>query len=60
VFEPFFQGARQPDSAIRGSGLGLAIVRESLRSVGGEIGLVERASWSTCFRLNCPCTVPAP
>lgn len=60
VFEPFFQGVRQPNSAIKGSGLGLAIVRESLRHLGGEVSLVEREPWSTCFRLICPCNLHTP
>lgn len=54
VFEAFYQGSRQPTSAVKGSGLGLAIVRESLRSLGGDATLVEREPWATCFRLSCP------
>lgn len=55
VFEPFYQGARQPAAAVKGSGLGLAIVRESMRSQGGDAMLAEREPWTTCFRLTCPC-----
>ncbi|MEW6119050.1 MAG: ATP-binding protein [Pseudomonadota bacterium] len=55
VFEPFYQGARQPAAAVKGSGLGLAIVRESMRSLGGDAALVTREPWATCFRLSCPC-----
>jgi two-component system, NtrC family, sensor histidine kinase GlrK len=54
VFEPFFQGARQPTSAIKGSGLGLSIVRESLLAAGGKIEIVDSPPWSTCFRLTWP------
>jgi two-component system, NtrC family, sensor histidine kinase GlrK len=54
VFEPFFQGARQPDSAVKGSGLGLSIVRETLLAAGGQIEIVDRPPWSTCFRLTWP------
>ncbi len=54
VFEPFFQGARQPASTIKGSGLGLSIVRESLRAAGGTAEVVDVPSWATCFRLTWP------
>ncbi len=54
VFEPFFQGTHQPESAIKGSGLGLSIVREYLLDAGGRIEVVERAPWSTCFLLTWP------
>lgn len=54
IFEPFFQGAHQPDTAIKGSGLGLSIVREYLRDAGGDIEVVDRPPWSTCFRLTWP------
>jgi len=54
IFEPFFQGAHQPDSAIRGSGLGLSIVREYLLDAGGQIEVIARPPWTTCFRLTWP------
>ena len=54
IFEPFFQGARQPASAVRGSGLGLSIVRESLLAVGGHIEVVDRPPWPTCFKITWP------
>jgi len=54
VFEPFFQGARQPASAVKGSGLGLSIVRESLLAAGGSVELVDCPPWSTCFKLTWP------
>jgi len=54
IFEPFFQGARQPASVVRGSGLGLSIVRESLLAVGGSVDVVDCPPWSTCFRLSWP------
>ncbi len=54
VFEPFFQGARQPASTVQGSGLGLSIVRESLLAVGGTVDVVDCPPWSTCFRLSWP------
>jgi two-component system sensor histidine kinase GlrK len=54
VFEPFFQGARQPRSTIKGSGLGLSIVREAMRLGGGTVDIVHCPPWSTCFRLTWP------
>lgn len=54
VFEPFFQGARQPASTVKGSGLGLSIVRESLLAAGGSVDVIDCPPWSTCFRLTWP------
>lgn len=54
VFEPFFQGARQPASTVKGSGLGLSIVRESLLAAGGSVDVIDYPPWSTCFRLTWP------
>jgi two-component system sensor histidine kinase GlrK len=54
VFEPFFQGPRQPESTVKGSGLGLSIVRESVLAAGGTIAIVDAPPWSTCFRLSLP------
>lgn len=54
VFEPFFQGARQPVSVVKGSGLGLSIVREAMLASGGRVDLAECPPWTTCFRLTWP------
>ena len=54
VFEPFFQGARQPATTVKGSGLGLSIVREALRAAGGGVEVVDCPPWSTCVRLTWP------
>ncbi|MFN3545558.1 MAG: ATP-binding protein [Thiobacillus sp.] len=54
VFEPFYQGTRQPASAVRGSGLGLSIVRETLRAAGGTADVSDCPPWSTCIRLTWP------
>lgn len=54
VFEPFFQGERQPASAVKGSGLGLSIVRESLLATGGSVEVADCPPWSTCFKLTWP------
>ena len=54
IFEPFFQGARQPASTVKGSGLGLSIVRESLLAAGGSVEVADCPPWSTCFCLTWP------
>ena len=40
VFEPFYQGERQPPGARRGSGIGLSIVREYVEAHGGTVQLL--------------------
>jgi two-component system sensor histidine kinase GlrK len=42
VFEPFYQGERQPPGARRGSGIGLSIVREYVEAHGGTVRLLPR------------------
>ena len=37
LFEPFFQGSRQPETPRHGSGLGLSIVREFVTAHGGRV-----------------------
>lgn len=54
IFEPFVQGAHQPDTAVKGSGLGLSIVHEILRTLGGSIAVDERPCWSVCIKLQWP------
>lgn len=58
IFEPFVQGAHQPDTAVKGSGLGLSIVQEILRTLGGSITVEDRPFWSVCLKLQWP-TPPA-
>lgn len=40
VFEPFYQGERQPPGARRGSGIGLSIVHEYVEAHGGTVELL--------------------
>lgn len=54
IFEPFVQGAHQPDTAVKGSGLGLSIVQEILRNLGGNIKVEDRPNWSVCLALQWP------
>lgn len=40
IFDPFYQGSRQPEGARGGSGIGLSIVREMVQAHGGSIALL--------------------
>lgn len=40
IFEPFVQGQRRAPMPRRGSGVGLSIVRELVRAMGGQVGLL--------------------
>ncbi|WP_227814426.1 sensor histidine kinase [Nitrogeniibacter aestuarii] len=53
IFDPFFQGRRQPDSERRGSGVGLSIVREYIQAHGGHVALVA-AEKGAHFRIELP------
>jgi two-component system sensor histidine kinase GlrK len=53
LFEPFFQGSRQPETPRHGSGLGLAIVREFVAAHGGRVELVP-ADVGAHFRIELP------
>lgn len=41
IFDPFYQGQRQPPTAKRGSGVGLSIVKNLLTTLGGSIELLD-------------------
>lgn len=43
IFDPFYQGSRQPDGVRGGSGIGLSIVREMVQAHGGRILLLPDA-----------------
>lgn len=53
IFEPFYQGSRQPAMPRHGSGLGLSIVREFVHAHGGKIELL-RTSAGAHFRIALP------
>lgn len=53
LFEPFFQGSRQPDMPRHGSGLGLSIVREFVSAHGGRIELLA-SNAGAHFRIELP------
>lgn len=53
IFDPFFQGSRQPEETRHGSGLGLSIVREFVIAHGGRVGLQPSAR-GAYFRIELP------
>ncbi|NMG44467.1 HAMP domain-containing protein [Aromatoleum toluvorans] len=53
IFDPFFQGSRQPEEPRHGSGLGLSIVREFIVAHGGRVGLQPSAK-GAYFRIELP------
>ena len=53
VFEPFYQGERQPPGARRGNGIGLSIVREYISVHGGTLQLMPSQTGAH-FRIELP------
>ncbi len=53
IFEPFYQGERQPPGARRGSGIGLSIVKEYIDAHGGTIRLLPSLSGAH-FQIELP------
>ncbi|KRH78208.1 sensor histidine kinase GlrK [Ferrovum sp. JA12] len=53
IFNPFYQGARQPTGSRKGSGIGLSIVKELVSAHGGQVSLMpcEEGSY---FRVEIP------
>ena len=55
LFEPFFQGMRQPAAAAPGNGLGLAIAQEYAALHGGQIRLCDNPDGGgACFCVRLP------
>jgi len=53
IFEPFYQGERQPAGARRGNGIGLSIVREYVSAHGGTLQLLPSIEGAH-FRIELP------
>ncbi|OFA04766.1 sensor histidine kinase KdpD [Duganella sp. HH101] len=53
IFEPFYQGARQPPGARRGNGIGLSIVYEYVAAHGGALQLLS-SERGAHFRIELP------
>lgn len=58
IFDPFYQGQRQPHSHVKGTGLGLSIVKELVTAHHGNIEIVDSQDPGTCFRIVLPLTQP--
>jgi two-component system sensor histidine kinase GlrK len=55
IFEPFYQGERQPESARRGHGIGLSIVQEYVRAHGGALACLPGSDGGGAhFRIELP------
>lgn len=55
LFEPFFQGMRQPAAAAPGNGLGLAIAQEYAALHGGQVRLCDNPDGiGACFCVRLP------
>jgi two-component system sensor histidine kinase GlrK len=55
IFEPFYQGERQPESARRGHGIGLSIVQEYVRAHGGALAYLPGSDGGGAhFRIELP------
>jgi two-component system sensor histidine kinase GlrK len=53
IFEPFYQGERQPPGARRGNGVGLSIVLEYVNAHGGSLQLLPGGTGAH-FRIELP------
>ncbi|MYM66213.1 two-component sensor histidine kinase [Pseudoduganella sp. FT55W] len=53
IFEPFYQGQRQPPGARRGNGIGLSIVQEYVTAHGGVLKLLPSDRGAN-FRIELP------
>ncbi len=53
IFNPFYQGIRQPPGARKGSGIGLSIVKELIEAHGGTVTLLS-GSGGAHFRIEIP------
>lgn len=59
LFQPFFQGRNQPDSALRGTGLGLALARQYAQMHGGTLELIDHPGRGAVFRVVLPASPPS-
>lgn len=53
IFEPFYQGQRQPPGARHGNGIGLSIVQEYIAAHGGSLQLLP-SQRGALFRIELP------
>ncbi|MBU6468108.1 MAG: GHKL domain-containing protein [Betaproteobacteria bacterium] len=53
IFNPFYQGAKQPTGSRKGSGIGLSIVKELVSAHGGQVSLIA-SEQGAHFRVEIP------
>lgn len=58
IFDPFYQGQRQPQSHVKGTGLGLSIVKELVISHHGSIEILDDQDRGARFRIALPLMQP--
>lgn len=58
IFDPFYQGQRQPQSHVKGTGLGLSIVKELVIAHHGQIAIVDGQDRGARFRITLPLAQP--
>lgn len=56
IFEPFFQGRVPTGRHVRGTGIGLSVVYECVEAHGGHIGVRDRPTGGSHFRITLPVT----
>ena len=54
VFDPFYQGRRQPETDLVGTGIGLSLAKEYVLSHHGAIEIVEEVSKGAHLRVRLP------
>lgn len=54
IFEPFVQGARDPNTPSSGLGLGLAVARETAEALGGTVRLENTPGEGAAFHVSIP------
>ncbi len=54
IFQPFFQGQKQPSGHVGGTGIGLSLVKEVVEAHGGRIEIIDGVYQGAHFRLTLP------
>jgi two-component system phosphate regulon sensor histidine kinase PhoR len=60
VFERFYRVDRARSRDVGGTGLGLSIVKNTVRGLGGDVGVQSRLGHGSTFWVELPCIPPPP